>query len=88
MFACVLRSHADSTVLIPKPFANFTMGADSVRLRGDFGGRMRGNKECQFNGITDYGRVLEKVCQKTEAWPRHQPLWLTKCSSSPMTYIN
>ena len=34
MFSCVLRRYAPSTVLVLKPFANFTEGADSVTHSG------------------------------------------------------
>ena len=37
MFATVLQCYVDSTVLVPRYVANFTVGADSMRLsRGHF----------------------------------------------------
>ena len=42
----------------------FAEGADSVRFWGDFGIQMRSDKECPFNGVTNYSRVWRKAAEK------------------------
>ena len=52
-------------VLLPQYYLypNLSEGADNV------GGRLRGDMECPFNGVTNSGRVGERV-PGTEAWIR------------------
>ena len=43
----------------------FMEGVDSVRrIRGNFSKQMRGDKQCPFSGVTNYGRVLRKGAGK------------------------
>ena len=43
----------------------FMEGVDSVRLtRGDFGKQIRGDKQCPFSGVTNYGQVWRKGAGK------------------------
>ena len=58
MFTCVPRRYGASTVLLLKRCANISEGADSTKsFRGEFGGQIRGDKECPFSGVNGYGRV-------------------------------
>ena len=60
MFTCVLRLGSRLLLLYP----NLSDGADRVA------GRLRGDKECPFSGVTKSGRVWRKV---PESYARSVP---------------
>ena len=71
MFTCVLGRCVASTVLL---VPNLSEGADSI------GRQLRGDNECPFSGVTNYGRVWRKV---PESGARNVALTLFLSLSSP-----
>ena len=70
-----LRQHyvESRDLLSKKMLANFTDGVDSLGLyKGDFGRQTRGDQNCPFNDVTNWGS-LEEGCWKA---------WLTVCTAA------